>query len=180
MSTLRLPLPRYQGFGQRSPSARAPRSRGTSPAAARGSERRAGRTPAPPAPPRLPARPPRLPGSRGRGNPALGSASRVLRAADKPGSPCPAGTCRPGMGDRLPGQALPAGEDFGLTKWQYSSTDFMEKRVVCVFLKKKKRKHQKNTRTKPLGCRELTTKAAGEAGRRGGWFWLREMLRWCL
>ena len=47
---------------------------------------------------------------------------------------------------------------------------------------KTKRKHQKKptTRTKPSGCRELTTKVAGEAGMRVGRFWLREMLRLCL
>lgn len=47
---------------------------------------------------------------------------------------------------------------------------------------KTKRKHQKKTttRTKPSGCRELTTKVAGEAGMRVGRFWLCEMLRLCL
>lgn len=47
----------------------------------------------------------------------------------------------------------------------------------------KKQTRKGNTRKPPeqkrLGCRELTARAAGEAGTGGGWVWLREMLRLC-
>lgn len=95
--------------------------------------------------------------------PGAGLGFSSPQAADKPGSPCPARTCRPGEGGWLPGRELPTGEDFSSTKWKSSSTGFMEKRILKA-KKKRKRKHQKDTRTKPLGCRELTTTAAGEVG----------------
>lgn len=88
----------------------------------------------------------------------------------------------------MPCQDVPSREGW-LAPWlgaahgrgfQLNQVEIFKHRLHGKEVFKKKRKHQKNTRTKPLGCRELTTKAAGEAGMRGGWVWLREMLRLCL
>lgn len=66
-----------------------------------------------------------------------------------------------------PGRALAPEEDLGLTKWRDSSADLTEE------FKGTKTTDTQNTK-RNLWAAEFTTEAAGEAGRRRGWFWRRD------
>lgn len=70
----------------------------------------------------------KAPPSCSRRNRVLLPAYQVLQVTDQPGSLCSTRMCHPGMPGWLFGRALPTGEDFSSTKWEYSSTEFMEKR----------------------------------------------------